>query len=579
MRYNMKENILNRSVSDIRLRSLQKCINKTDSLIFNRDNSIVHIKKTNSTNPFNNINLGVNFSCNKYGNIETYVDNSGTSVAVSANDIKGSNKEIKKVCNNIYDEIFMDKRMHTNDRRGVRFGSVDCVNINSNNIYSNARKNITFNTKIYDDQDYFYNMIRPQTYTQTGTSVLENKQYLPIKKQSNCFFFGDKDSVTDYAFNKNRDHFFAGTEINVNDSIIPTRCFPYKLNYEQISNIDNIFIYEKNKPLRFNYSQTETSINPNDKHKCSGVYCNIFNASTPDSIYEEDNGYDYCCNLNENNSGSRWNSGGQMSDRVDKSQLTRHPFKNIQTKNIADKTWYKSHTFGDRRSNGSVGYGALTEWQWHSEHQAILNKDLMKCGDSNISFQHINIIQFILKYITCAYNVPQTNIKRFYGVDTNKKINNLIENAEYFKNNERAKFSVLAGESTFNETKHSSCGEIREDMENYSYSYGQSYLNGTWTEYRSTSYSNDTYTLLFPFGFILTTGSDKTSILNFMNGHLSSCIDKFGLSKLKKLNTTHFLNIDNENIDVEFNNTISIQTHTSANSPNNYTFDSNIRVI
>ena len=64
-----------------------------------------------------------------------------------------------------------------------------------------------------------------------------------------------------------------------------------------------------------------------------------------------------------------------------------------------------------------------------------------------------------------------------------------------------------------------------------------------------------------------------------MNGHLSSCIDKFGLSKLKKLNTTHFLNIDNENIDVEFNNTISIQTHTSANSPNNYTFDSNIRVI
>lgn len=578
MRYNMKEDILNKSVSDIRLRSLQKCINKTDSLIFNRDNSIVHIKKTNSTNPFNNTNLGVNFSCNKYGNLETYVDNSGTSVAVSANDIKGSNKEIKKACNNIYDEIFVDKRMHTNDRRGVRFGSVDCVNINSNNIYSNTRKNVTFNTKIYDDQDYFYNMIHPTTRNQTVTSVFKNKQYLPINKQSNCFFFSDKDSVTDYAFNKNRDHFFVGTEINVNNSIIPTRCFPYKLNYEreQSMGINSIYIYEKNKLLRFNYSQTETYINPNDNHKCSGVYCNIFNASTLDSIYEEDNGHDYCCNLNENNSGSRWNSGGSMSNRVDKSQLTRYPFKNIQTKNIADKSWYKVHTFGDRRSQGSVSSGALTEWQWHFEHQAILNKDLMKIGDSNISFQHINMIQFILKYVTCAYNVSQTTIKRFYGVDTNKKINNLIENAEYFKNSERAKFSVLAGESTFNETKHSSCGEIREDMENTSYSYGQSYYDGTWTEYRSTSYTNDTYTLLFPFGFILTAGSDKTSILNFMDDQLSSCIDKFGLSKLKKLNTIQFLNIDDENIDVEFNDTISVQTHTIDGD---YNFDSSIRVI
>jgi len=313
----MKEDILNKSVSDIRLRSLQKCINKTDSLIFNRDNSIVHIKKTNSIKPFNNTNLGVNFSCNKYGNLETYVDNSGTSVAVSANDIKGSNKEIKKVCNNVYENIFTDKRMHTNDRRGVRFGSVDCVNINSNNIYSNTRKNVTFNTKIYDDQDYFYNSI---------DSVIDDSD-INLKtidtNTDSCFIFKNKDSITDYLYNKNKDHFFINTSIVVTDQN------------------GDLFVYSDTNLNTLNLAELQTSLNNLiDKSQ-------TYDSSNKVSGFEEFNDGNYTLDSIET----------QIEYWTAYCSVEKHQVDNIHHDAWTEKVWVDGHMEADMHSNtGSQHY-------------------------------------------------------------------------------------------------------------------------------------------------------------------------------------------------------------------------------
>jgi len=313
----MKEDILNKSVSDIRLRSLQKCINKTDSLIFNRDNSIVHIKKTNSIKPFNNTNLGVNFSCNKYGNLETYVDNSGTSVAVSANDIKGSNKEIKKVCNNVYENIFTDKRMHTNDRRGVRFGSVDCVNINSNNIYSNTRKNVTFNTKIYDDQDYFYNSI---------DSVIDDSD-INLKtidtNTDSCFIFKNKDSITDYLYNKNKDHFFINTSIVVTDQN------------------GDLFVYSDTNLNTLNLAELQTSLNNLiDKSQ-------TYDSSNKVSGFEEFNDGNYTLDSIET----------QIEYWTAYCSVEKHQVDNIHHDAWTEKVWVDGHMEVDMHSNtGSQHY-------------------------------------------------------------------------------------------------------------------------------------------------------------------------------------------------------------------------------
>ena len=508
----MKEDILNKSVSDIRLRSLQKCINKTDSLIFNRDNSIVHIKKTNSTSLFNNTNLGVNFSCNKYGNLETYVDNSGTSVAVSANDIKGSNKEIKKACNNIYDEIFIDKRMHTNDRRGVRFGSVDCVNINSNNIYSNTRKNVTFNTKIYDDQDYFYNLINP-TVENTDINNINASSLTTGDTNNdvgNLHIFKDKNPITDYLYNKNKDHFYNGIRIgfHVNFSDVATsillRCNPYKLTKNTVDNVTKYELYEKNKPLTFNYGPSITSLPSNNKHLSYGVYANIFNANT----------------------------------------LT------------PDSAFIKNHSESNRSFNGNYDDGSF--WRWHNDaHTNIINM-IYDTYLENImdSFDYAKIITFIKKH-------SNNKLNNNFGIYSTKNVTNIHTNYAYLYNGADTKCNVLIKSIDYNETKHIQCGVYRTSYRpthaGYD-NYGNWYeYEGDWECWDCNYVTSDVYKLIFPFGVYVSNTSNISADKQIIINKISEIGNK-SVSKLKKMNAINYLNIDEENLnsDVHFTNTINV---------------------
>lgn len=522
----MKEDILNKSVSDIRLRSLQKCINKTDSLIFNRDNSIVHIKKTNSINPFNNTNLGVNFSCNKYGNLETYADNSGTSVAVSANDIKGSNKEIKKACNNIYDEIFVDKRMHTTDRRGVRFGSVDCVNINSNNIYSNTRKNVTFNTKIYDDQDYFYNSI---------DSVIDDSAVNLKKIDTNtdsCFIFKNKDSITDYLYNKNKDHFFINTSIIVTDqngsSSIIRKCNLFKLTKTDSGSTTSFQLFEPNKQFTFGYGPDAKQL---ASHNVYNVYGNIFNISCTNPARNEthvDTEPDY------------WGTNWPQDVPYDR-------------------------------------------WEWHSQHAKIINIDTVYTNEIVHGFNNINLMSFIMKYINRLHE-NDIEKKSFFGIYLDKKIANARDVQNYIKaNNNTITSSVLTKKISFAENRYSQCGSHLYSPSETG-TGGSATMGGThtYTYYptinRYKSRTRDTYNCIFPFGFALSNTIKKSNIENLSKNEIET-IDNNVVSVIKKFNALNFLTIDKENLSntIEFTDTLDINDATIDN--HTYKIESSINVI
>ena len=488
---------------------------------------------------------------------------------------------MSKFGNNIYDEIFIDKRMHTNDRRGVRFGSVDCVNINSNNIYSNTRKNVTFNTKIYDDQDYFYNLINPtveNTY-ETADAIIDAVKN--ANNRHNVWIFSEKDNLTDFTYNKNKDHFFAGTQIiftriynnggfNFESRTVINRCNPYKLRYagfidsrvfEKYSHVYEV--YEKNKPLTFNYGPIITSLPSTDRHMCYGIYANIFNANNPDSFYEDGETNDNCCNLDECTSWKYANSGGEMENAIPRETLEPMPFKNIQMRNASEKTFLKRHYFHNDTTynDGMVGYGALTEWMWHNKHQSMLNEQIMTTGDPHACFERIKATKFITKW----ESVKSNKAKPFYGINCNKKIINLFDNSQFFKCGSDSSINVVTFSEQFSETRHRLCGEIREDRatwidpstDNYGNPTGGHWSNG-WYRYNTKCYTYDKYNLLFPFGFYLSNNPNSNQVIGFLVNELTNCISKYGIANLKKHNTLQYLSIDDQNMNVEMNKTLTV---------------------
>ena len=214
----MKENILNRSVNDIRLRSFQKQLNKTDSLLFNRDNSIIHIKKTNNVSLFNNNDLGVGFSCNKFGNLDTYSDR-GTSISIDINAVKSSNKEIKKVCNNVYEDI--TNIPYWNNQRhlcGIRFSNIDNI--------SNMKKHINLS----DLGSPTSTVNNPSFISGTpSTSSFENTNFTNFNTSqinADCFAgFTNKSGIREFLYNKNYDHYY--NTVRVLNGNWMRRCFPY----------------------------------------------------------------------------------------------------------------------------------------------------------------------------------------------------------------------------------------------------------------------------------------------------------------------------------------------------------------
>ncbi len=190
-------------------------------------------------------------------------------------------------------------------------------------------------------------------------------------------------------------------------------------------------------------------------------------------------------------------------------------------------------------------------------HRCILNRNFLK-DTILFSYEQSNISEFIKNYVIHKY-IDKPN-KIFFGLQTSKRINNIVDNVNYISNNINPSYVIFTKNIQYEETKHVKCGwwesesgrEFHDGNQNAYYLYVD--------HYKGRYETRDKYYLTFPYGFYELNQIETSGTINvIMNYITTNNIDKT-VSKLKKTNAMNYLNIDEENLnsDVHFTNTINV---------------------